>query len=135
MNDWFGTAIAYALIGGIILIVISYAFSVIAPVIFNVISFFIKIYRLCIGLNDEQKNISFSAEFPATIEITYQDRNGVITERTVTVFNINNSDGNAYFKGRCHLRRKERTFKVSGIIGDVINKDTGEIGSFEDMFY
>lgn len=57
------------------------------------------------------------------IEFTYQDTEGNVTRRTVTVHSVTHS----HIKGECHARRAERTFRIDRIIGDVIDCNTGEI--------
>lgn len=57
------------------------------------------------------------------IEFTYQDTEGNVSRRTVTVHSVTRS----HIKGECHVRRAERTFRIERIIGDVIDCNTGEI--------
>lgn len=57
------------------------------------------------------------------VEFLYEDAEGDITFRTVTVHSVTRS----YLKGECHYRRAERTFRIDRIIGDLTNCETGEI--------
>lgn len=59
----------------------------------------------------------------AEIEFTYQDSAGDITRRVVTVHSVTAT----HIKGECHNRHEERTFRVDRIIGDVVDRDTGEL--------
>ncbi|MFJ3050872.1 WYL domain-containing protein [Pseudomonas nitroreducens] len=58
-----------------------------------------------------------------TVEFTYEDADGDITVRTVTVHSVND----AYLIGECHARRAERTFRLDRIIGQLTDCDTGEL--------
>lgn len=60
-----------------------------------------------------------------TIEFSYEDANGEITQRTVTVHSVDST----YIKGECHSRRAERTFRIDRVLGDVVDVETGEIFS------
>lgn len=57
------------------------------------------------------------------IAFTYEDSDGDITCRTVTVHSVTGT----YIKGECHDREAERTFRVDRILGDITDCDTGEI--------
>lgn len=57
------------------------------------------------------------------VEFSYVDADGVKTQRTVTVHSVTR----VYFKGECHTRREERTFRLDRIVGDLVDCDTGEI--------
>jgi predicted DNA-binding transcriptional regulator YafY len=57
------------------------------------------------------------------IAFTYEDSDGDITCRTVTVHSVTGT----YIKGECHDRAAERTFRVDRILGDITDCDTGEI--------
>lgn len=80
------------------------------------------------------KNATDSAAMPQTrairtgwsrgeIAFTYEDFDGVITYRTVTVHSVSGT----YIKGECHTRVAERTFRVDRIVGDITDCETGEI--------
>lgn len=57
------------------------------------------------------------------IAFTYEDTNGNITSRTVTVHSVSTT----YIKGECQDRQAARTFRVDRIIGDLVDLETGEI--------
>lgn len=57
------------------------------------------------------------------VEFTYQDAEGEVSRRRVTVHSVTST----YLKGECHDRKAERTFRIDRIMGDVVNCDTGEI--------
>lgn len=57
------------------------------------------------------------------IEFSYVDADGKKTQRTVTVHSVTR----AYFKGECHTRREERTFRLDRVVGDLVDCATGEI--------
>ena len=59
----------------------------------------------------------------ADVKFTYQDADGEITTRTVTVHSVTA----AYIKGECHDKHAERTFRVDRVIGEVLDLDTGEL--------
>lgn len=58
-----------------------------------------------------------------TVAFTYEDSQGAITTRTVTVHSVSQ----AYLKGECHDRREQRTFRIDRMIGDAIDAETGEL--------
>ncbi|MBH3356075.1 hypothetical protein I5Q19_20130 [Pseudomonas stutzeri] len=58
-----------------------------------------------------------------TVAFIYEDADGDITHRTVTIHSVDST----YLKGECHDRVAERTFRLDRIIGDVVNLETGEI--------
>lgn len=58
-----------------------------------------------------------------TVTFSYEDAEGEITSRTVTVHSVNS----LHLKGECHTRRAERTFRIDRILGDVVDIETGEI--------
>lgn len=60
---------------------------------------------------------------PERVWFAYETSSGKVSNREVTVFEV----GPAYFRGYCHLRRGERTFRYDRIIGDVVRTDTGEV--------
>jgi hypothetical protein len=57
------------------------------------------------------------------IEFTYEDSEGAITSRKVTVHSVTHT----YLKGKCHARKAERTFRLDRIVGDIIDLETGEL--------
>lgn len=57
------------------------------------------------------------------VAFTYEDVDGDITYRTVTV----HSATRFYLKGECHDRRAERTFRLDRIVGDLADCETGEL--------
>lgn len=57
------------------------------------------------------------------IEFSYVDADGEKTQRTVTVHSVTR----VYFKGECHTRREERTFRLDRVVGDLVDCDTGEV--------
>ncbi|MFU3873534.1 WYL domain-containing protein [Pseudomonas aeruginosa] len=59
------------------------------------------------------------------VAFTYEDSDGDISYRTVTVHSANAT----YLKGECHDRQAERTFRLDRIIGDLTDCETGEIMS------
>lgn len=59
----------------------------------------------------------------AEVQFTYQDAEGEITARTVTVHSVSA----AHIKGECHDKHAERTFRVDRVIGDVLDLDSGEL--------
>lgn len=59
------------------------------------------------------------------VEFTYEDSNGDISYRTVTVHSVTRT----YLKGECHDRQAERTFRLDRIIGDLTDCNTGELMS------
>ena len=58
-----------------------------------------------------------------TVAFTYEDSEGAISTRTVTVHSVSQT----YLKGECHDRQAQRTFRIDRMIGDVIDADTGEL--------
>ncbi|QGZ31472.1 hypothetical protein [Stutzerimonas stutzeri] len=58
-----------------------------------------------------------------TVAFTYEDSQGVVTTRTVTVHSVSQ----AYLKGECQDRNEQRTFRIDRMIGEVIDADTGEL--------
>ena len=59
----------------------------------------------------------------------YEDADGEITHRTVTIHSVDST----YLKGECHDRVAERTFRLDRIVGDVVNLETGEILRAQSM--
>lgn len=57
------------------------------------------------------------------VEFMYQDSKGNTTFRTVTVHSV----GATSFKGECHHRMAERTFRFDRVIGDITDTETGEM--------
>lgn len=57
------------------------------------------------------------------VAFTYEDAEGDISHRTVTVHSINS----IYLKGECHCKKAERTFRLDRIVGDITDCTTGEI--------
>lgn len=57
------------------------------------------------------------------VQFTYQDSEGEITTRTVTVHSVSAS----HIKGECHDKLAERTFRVDRVVGEVLDLDTGEL--------
>ncbi|WP_315807508.1 hypothetical protein [Pseudomonas sp. C9-3] len=62
------------------------------------------------------------------VEFLYEDRDGNITFRTVTVHSVSRSA----LKGECHSKHAERTFRLDRIIGEVTDCETGEIHDPKD---
>lgn len=58
-----------------------------------------------------------------TVQFTYEDVDGDISFRTVTVHHVTRF----YLKGECRTRRAERTFRLDRIIGTLTDCDTGEV--------
>jgi hypothetical protein len=59
--------------------------------------------------------------------IDYQDFDGNVTRRTITVKRISKEGGCIYIKAYCHLRDELRTFRRDRIIGQIIDEETGEL--------
>ncbi|MBX9761580.1 MAG: hypothetical protein K2Y24_00910 [Pseudomonadaceae bacterium] len=57
------------------------------------------------------------------IAFTYEDADGEVTYRTVTVHAVTAT----HIKGECHDRQAERTFRLDRVIGDITDTDTGEM--------
>ena len=62
----------------------------------------------------------------ATIEIKYTDGNGLETSRIVDVKYCSFTGNNDMFKGYCHLREANRTFRISRV-QQAVDVSTGEI--------
>ncbi|EME0887375.1 WYL domain-containing protein [Pseudomonas aeruginosa] len=62
------------------------------------------------------------------VQFTYEDVDGDISFRTVTVHHVTRF----YLKGECHSRRAERTFRLDRVIGTLTDCDTGEIFTPEE---
>lgn len=58
-----------------------------------------------------------------TVSFTYQDSNGDVTSRTITVHSVTPT----YLKGECHDRNAERTFRIDRMIGEVVDLESGEL--------
>lgn len=58
-----------------------------------------------------------------SIAFDYEDATGAWTERTVTVHSVNR----VHFKGECHDKHAERTFRLDRVMSDIADIDTGEI--------
>lgn len=56
------------------------------------------------------------------IAFTYEDADGEVTYRTVTVHAVTAT----YIKGECHDRQAERTFRLDRVIGYITDTQTGE---------
>jgi uncharacterized membrane protein len=65
--------------------------------------------------------------------IEYQDADGNITNRVITIKNIKREGYKIYIKGYCHLRDEKRTFLRDRIIGDIVDTETGEVVSKEAL--
>lgn len=59
----------------------------------------------------------------ADVQFTYQDAEGELTARRVTVHSVDAT----YIKGECHERQAERTFRIDRVVGEVLDLDTGEL--------
>lgn len=57
------------------------------------------------------------------VDFLYEDAKGDTSFRSVTVHWV----GDSNFKGECHARQAERTFRLDRIIGDLTDRETGEI--------
>lgn len=57
------------------------------------------------------------------VEFAYEDGEGEVTYRHVTVHSVTAT----YLKGECHEKQAERTFRMDRILGDVTDRETGEI--------
>ncbi len=60
-----------------------------------------------------------------TVEFLYEDAEGDISHRQVTVHSVTS----IYIKGECHTRQAERTFRIDRVIGDITDCDTGEMSA------
>lgn len=67
--------------------------------------------------------ITFNDWSLGEVAFTYEDSEGRITERRVTV----NSVSGIHIKGECHARGAQRTFRIDRILGDLIDLETGEL--------
>jgi uncharacterized membrane protein len=65
--------------------------------------------------------------------IEYQDVDGNITNRVITIKSIRREGYKVYIKAYCHLRDEKRTFLRDRIIGDIVDADTGEIVNKEAL--
>lgn len=63
---------------------------------------------------------------PEALRISYQDRHGEISHRTVTVKKVWDSEGEIYLRARCHLRNAWRTFLGDGIL-EMVDPATGQV--------
>jgi hypothetical protein len=61
-----------------------------------------------------------------TYSITYRDADGNYTDRDITVNDISHYGRAVYIDAYCHLREDDREFKISRILGSLINTRTGE---------
>jgi len=59
----------------------------------------------------------------ARLEITYNDRSGQESQRSI---NITGYDGSAYLNGFCEMRQETRTFRIDRI-KEAIDQETGEL--------
>lgn len=149
MDGFWGVIIEYFIYGVIILIALGFVawflslvIEPIAEIIVAVIAFKRWVVRtfdhLFYEYEDEDKyqdrKTSQTATLPAVIEMTYRDDNGDITNRTITLQKIKNNNGKTYLHAHCHLRNEQRIFISSRIIGDIVNQETGEVDTFENMF-
>lgn len=62
------------------------------------------------------------------VDFIYEDAKGDTSSRMVTVHWV----GDTTFKGECHDRKAERTFRLDRVIGDITDIDTGEVLDPED---
>lgn len=53
----------------------------------------------------------------------YEDADGNITSRMVTVHWV----GETTFKGECHARQAERSFRLDRVLGEITDTETGEM--------
>lgn len=57
------------------------------------------------------------------VAFMYEDAEGNVTSRVVTVHWV----GDSTFKGECHDRQAERTFRLDRVLGDITDTETGEM--------
>lgn len=80
------------------------------------------------GPDDEAADlVGVEESFPLQIHIAYEASDGEVSHRGVTVRQVWRERGALYFRGRCHLRRMDRTFRadrvqelVCGVTGEVV---------------
>ncbi|GEM_PF-5622479 len=68
------------------------------------------------------------------VTFDYMDSTGDITTRDVNAVRVDHKHGETYLVGYDMTRRATRTFRADRILGDVIDMETGEVGSFDDIF-
>lgn len=68
------------------------------------------------------------------IAFRYVDAQGAETDRDLELHDIYEDGGSVYLQGFSHLRNDRRTFRAERIIGDVVDQETGEAASLEQLF-
>ncbi len=61
-----------------------------------------------------------------TYAIRYQDSAGVITDRKITIHEVEKRGKRIYFEAYCHLRNEDRTFAADNIVGEMQDVETGK---------
>lgn len=79
------------------------------------------------GADDDDGDIE-QAELthPLAVHIAYSSASGELSARVVTVRSVWRKDGLTYMRGRCHVRRQDRTFRLDRV-EELICVATGEV--------
>jgi len=67
-----------------------------------------------------------SQEVRAQLGLQYRDPDGAITARDVDVQQVGRLNQQAYFRGYCHLRQADRTFRIDRIV-ECWDTESGEV--------
>lgn len=68
------------------------------------------------------------------ITFEYVDSKGDFTTRDVNAVRVEHKNSEVYLVGYDMTRRATRRFRVDRIMSDIIDMETGEVGSFDDIF-
>ena len=85
-----------------------------------------RVWRLVtgwLGLRKEEEEYRFP---PFKVKMTYRDNKGKVTKRRVDIYRSYPEEKEHYFRAFCHLRGREQLFKVSGVVGEVIDLEKKE---------